>query len=70
MADTQDTCKPEEKPAVDAKQHDDVYEAVFALVGGKQKTETYEDLAKVLPAIKDTDPVELKELVRANSRRM
>ncbi|KAG2431751.1 hypothetical protein HXX76_009247 [Chlamydomonas incerta] len=63
MADAHEpVSKPEAKPAVDAKQHDDVYEAVFALVGGKQKTETYEDLAKVLPAIKDADPAELKEL--------
>ncbi|KAG2449542.1 hypothetical protein HYH02_005684 [Chlamydomonas schloesseri] len=64
MTETQEASSQpkEEKPAVDAKQHDDVYEAVFALVGGKQKTETYEDLAKVLPALKDSDPAELKEL--------
>ncbi|GIL97688.1 hypothetical protein Vretimale_3272, partial [Volvox reticuliferus] len=49
---------------MDAKptqQHDDVYAAVFALVGQKPN-ETYAELAKVLPSIKDADPAELKEL--------
>ncbi|KXZ44951.1 hypothetical protein GPECTOR_60g728 [Gonium pectorale] len=42
--------------------HDDIYAAVFNLVG-QQRNETYEDLArKVLPTIRDADPAELKEL--------
>ncbi len=45
-----------------AKQHDDVYAAVFSLVGQKPN-ETYEGLTRVLPSIKDADPAELKELV-------
>ena len=44
-------------------EHDDVYAAVFGLVGQKPN-ETYEGLVKVLPSIKDRDPAELKELVR------
>ncbi|EFJ41584.1 hypothetical protein VOLCADRAFT_98443 [Volvox carteri f. nagariensis] len=47
--------------AKSVQQHDDVYAAVFALVGQKPN-ETYEGLARVLKSIKDADPAELKEL--------
>lgn len=58
-----DPVSPVEGKPVDTPSHDAAYEAFFAMVGGPQKTETYEDLARVLPSLKSTDPVELKELV-------
>ncbi|GFR49405.1 hypothetical protein Agub_g11457 [Astrephomene gubernaculifera] len=49
-------------------EHDDIYAAVFNLVG-QQRNETYEDLTKVLPSIKDKDPAELKELAARQALR-